>query len=153
VNGLRVIAESAAARASSQKELLDRQKEEALRQPNRYLDLRVQQLALALQVTKEYARAAAADLFDAEIKTRDARSIQRLVQVVDPGVPLWKTESRSHKLLRQATLSLLVAVFLAVILVGALDPTVLDDQDLRRVGLLPLGRVPVSGGSSSRAEV
>jgi hypothetical protein len=153
VSGLRVIAESATARAASQTELLAREKEDALTQPNRYLDLRVHQLAQAVRVAKEYSRAVAADLFNAEVQARDLRSIRRLVQVVDPGDPPWQTVSRSHRLMRQAAQSLLVAVFLAAILVGAFDPKVLDDQDLRRAGLRPLGRVPVCSGRSSRAEV
>jgi hypothetical protein len=153
VAGLRVIAESAAARAASQIELLEREREEALRQPDGHLDFRVQQLANAAKATKEDSRSAAANLFDAEIQARDLHRSARLVQVVDPGVPIWKTELRSHRLARQATLSLLVAAFLAVILVGAFDSGVLDEQDLRLAGLSPLGRVPVSGGRSSRAEV
>jgi hypothetical protein len=153
VAGLRAIAKSAATRAASQKEQFDREDADAPGQQKRHLDLRLRQLAKAAKAARDASREAAANLFDAELQARDLRSSARLVQVVDPGVPLWHTVSSRERLTRQAVVSLLLAIFLAAILVGAFDPMVLDEQDLRRVGLRPLGRVPVCSGRSSRTEV
>jgi hypothetical protein len=153
VDGLRVIAENATARAARQDEYLARERDLSLRQPSTYWDLRLRQLAQSARFASQYARGAAADLFDAELQVRNLRDFRRLVQVVDPGVPPWQAVSRGHRLSRQAAVALLLAGFLAVILVGAFDPKVLDDQDLLRAGLRPLGRVPVCRGRSSRAEV
>jgi hypothetical protein len=153
VDGLRAIAESAAARAASQNEQLVREQDAATSPQSGYLDLRLHQLARAAKMAEAASRAAAADLFDAEVQAREIRGSDRLVQVVDPGAPVWATVSGSMRMVRLAALSLFLAVFLAVILVGAFYPSVFDEQDLRRVGLRPLGRVPVCSGRSSRAEV
>jgi hypothetical protein len=49
--------------------------------------------------------------------------------------------------MRQVTLAALVSVPLVIMLIGAFDPTVRDEQDLVRIGMRLLGRVP---GSSER---
>jgi hypothetical protein len=153
--GLRMIAENAAARASSHNARLEREreKEDALSQPAGPLDPRLQHLAHVARAAGDDSRAAAADLFNAEIQARELRATARLVQIVDPGVPLWHTASRSSRLTRQAVLSLVVAAFISTVLVGAFDPAVLDEHDLYRARLRCLGKVPVCSGRSSRTEV
>jgi hypothetical protein len=153
VDGLRLLAETAAARAADQYQQLGRAREEAWGHPSGAEDLRLRQLGHAAKVAEDASKSAAVNLVDAQIQALAVRRIGGLVQVVDPGLSLSDTVSRAERLVRWAVLSLFAAIFLAVILVGAADPTILDEQDLRRAGLRPLGSLPVSSGRSSGAGV
>jgi hypothetical protein len=155
VAALRAIAENAAARAARQSEYAWRERENALRSPG---GLPPREPAHVSSEAQQAARAAAARLFDAQLRSSSIGTSGHRVQVVDPGIPIWQTMSLRARLVRQGGLALLFGVVLAVILVGAADPTVRDEQDLRRVGLRPLGSIPVcgdrpSGARPSRTEV
>jgi hypothetical protein len=51
--------------------------------------------------------------------------------------------SQADRALLAALISLLFAIPIAILTVGAFDPSVHDDEDVRRMGLEPLGRVPL----------
>ena len=153
LDGLRAVAESTAVRAAYMHEQLDLTRRDAEKQPAGLVNVRLEQLARAAQVADVASKAAAAELVDAQLQSLATRRIGHLVQIVDPGLPLWKTVPHRERLARQAALSLLLAVFLAVVVVGTFHPTVLDEQDLQRAGLCMLGRVPACSDRSSHSEV
>lgn len=148
VAGLRAIAENAAARAARQSEYAWRERENALRLPG---DLPRHEPTHVSSAAQQAARAAAVELFDAQLQSNAIRESGRLVRVVDSGIPMWQTMSPRARLVRQGGLALLLAVVLSMILVGAADPTVRDDQDVHRVGLRLLGSIPVCGDRPSGA--
>jgi hypothetical protein len=153
VAGLRAIAESAAARAVRQNERARRERENLVTRPGERLAPAPEQISFATRAADQTARAAAVELFDAQLQIREIRNPGRLVQVVDPGISLWQKVPLRARLVRQAEVSLVLALFLAVVLVGALDPTVRDEQDLRRVGLQPIGSIPVCNDPPPSGEV
>jgi len=55
-----------------------------------------------------------------------------------------------RRLAKQAVVSSVLALLLAIILVGLFDPTIRDDQDLLRVGIRPLGRLPAAADPDTR---
>lgn len=142
VNARRVLAGSAASRAIGLGLELERAKQLSLEYPGGAAYVSIERLSDAVKAADKASMAAAADLVDAELHARSIRRVGNLVQVVDPGAPLWRPMTRGGRLLRQGILSLLVGIFVAVVLVGAWDPSVRDEQDLRRVGLPQLGKVP-----------
>jgi murein DD-endopeptidase MepM/ murein hydrolase activator NlpD len=144
VKGKRILAESAAARANSLHEEFERMKVDALEQPGGNAYVGLQRMKAAVQAADAASAALAGDLVDAQLRERAIRQVGHLVQVVDPGAPLWSTLSRAERLAGQGALSLGLGIFLAVFLVGALDPTIRDEQDLRRVRIPYLGNIPAS---------
>jgi hypothetical protein len=101
---------------------------------------RVQKTKEALEVAERAYRSAAAGLVSAQLHARVAGQLGGRVQVVDPGIPPWRTRPRAERLIRQAAVALILSLPLAVILTGAFDPTIRDEQDLRRAGLRLLGQ-------------
>ena len=153
LESLRGLAEHAAAEAVSRRGELDRATQNVRAQPSERERFRLGQLRGAAESAGQASKTAAMALVDAQLQAREARQIGGLVQVIDPGLPTWHDVPRREKLARQAILSLAVAMSLAVILVGAYYPNVLDEQDLRRAGLRPLGRLPVRRCRSAGAGV
>jgi hypothetical protein len=149
VEALRMLADRASSRATKAKEKFERESEESLLRPDVRWEVRRRQLSSEVRTAEDAAKSASIDLFNAELQAKDARRAGSLVQVVDPGLPFWNTVSWERRLVRQVVLALSLAVFLAVILVGAFDPTVRDEQDLRRAGLAVLGVAPVSSSDTS----
>ena len=119
-------------------------KVDALEQPGGNAYVGLQRMKAAVQAADAALAALAGDLVDAQLRERAIRQVGHLVQVVDPGAPLWSTLSRAERLAGQGALSLGLGIFLAVFLVGALDPTIRDEQDLRRVRIPYLGNIPAS---------
>jgi hypothetical protein len=149
VKGKRILAESAAARAGGLHEELERMKMDALEQPGGKTFVGLGRTKAAVQAADAASAALAGDLVDAQLRERAIRQVGHLVQVVDPGAPLWSTLSRAERLTGQVTLALGLGIFLAVFLVGALDPTIRDEQDLRRVRISYLGSIPASVDDSA----
>lgn len=143
VKAKRILADSAAARTNGLHEELERMKMDALEQPGGDAYVGLQRMKAAAQATDATAAALAGELMDAELQERAVRQVGQLVHVIDPGSPLWNMTSRVEQLAVQSTVALSVGMFLAVFLVGALDPTIRDQQDLRRVRVPYLGSVPV----------
>jgi capsular polysaccharide biosynthesis protein len=152
IASLRAIADSAVARANRERDRAEKARVAAVGRPVDPMVLRGGE-PNSTTMADEAARVAEARLFEAQIQMREIRQASRLVQVIDSGDPLWRSIPRRARLLRQAEISLVCAVFLAVVLVGALDPTVRDPQDLRRVGLPLIGSVPVCSPTSPSAKV
>jgi hypothetical protein len=142
IDGLRAVAESAAARAARRRENADVLRREQQASPGRPSRQLAELEALA-QDAEAQSRAAEGDLFDAKLEAIREQTVGGLVQIVDPGVPLWGMIPRSRRLARQGSLALSVAIVLVVLFVGMFDPTIRDEQDLHRTSLRPLGRVPV----------
>jgi uncharacterized protein involved in exopolysaccharide biosynthesis len=154
IAGYRAIAKSAAAMAARHSEQIGREIVDALDHPTPYAALRLRELKEASRVAEDASQFAAADLFNAELQRREMEKFRRrLVKVVDPGIPVWQTVSSGRPSVRRGVLSLGLTLALAVLLVGTFDPTVRDEQDLRRAGLLPLGSIRVCGDSFSGGEV
>jgi hypothetical protein len=103
---------------------------------------RVQKTKRALETAENTSRSVAAELVSAQLYAQTVGRVGNRVQVVDPGVPPWRTPTRAERLVRQAALAVIVSFPLVVVLVGAFDPTVRDAQDLRRAGMRLLGHVP-----------
>jgi hypothetical protein len=152
VEGLRVVAEGAAARARDRHEELDQARRSSM-ESTAISRSRVDQLVRAAGAADDASKTAAANLFEAQLRARAVHQVGGLVQIVKPGLPFFQTASRGRRLANQVALASLLGFFFAVILVGAFDPTVRDDGDLRRAGFRPLGRVPVGGHHSSHAGV
>jgi hypothetical protein len=142
IDGLRSAVDSAASESARQRDLLEQAERAAGELPDLGSLLRVNQLARGLESAEKASRSVAAQLLEAQLHLRTAQQIGTRVQVVDPGIPPWHTPTKSERLVRQAALALILSLPLAVILVGAFDPTIRDEQDLRRAGLRLLGRVP-----------
>ena len=142
IDGLRSAVDSAASESARQRDLLEQAERAAGELPDLGSLLRVKQLARGLESAEKASRSVAAQLLEAQLHLRTAQQIGTRVQVVDPGIPPWHTPTKSERLVRQAALALILSLPLAVILVGAFDPTIRDEQDLRRTGLRLLGRVP-----------
>ena len=153
IEGLRAIAQGAAARAADRHEQLERETADAQRRPEAKWDPALLPSARAVKAADAEARSAAAALFDAQLQNRKLHNAGRLVQIVDPGVPMWQTLPLRQRLIRQAALSCVVALLASIVLVGGLDPTVRDGQDLRRTGLELLGNVPAWHARPPRPEV
>jgi|GEM_PF-2533620 hypothetical protein len=142
IDGLRVAVGSASSESARQRDLLEQAERTLPARPDLGSLLRVKQLARALESSEKASRPIAAQLLEAQLHLRTAQQIGTRVQVVDPGIPPWHTPAKSERLVRQAVLASILSLPLAVILVGAFDPTIRDEQDLRRAGLRLLGRVP-----------
>jgi hypothetical protein len=153
IEAMRVSAENAIGKAVSLEAQLHRVRQLATALPSADAQRLMQRLSVVVEAAQERAKLAAAGLVDAQLQVHAVHRPRHLVQVVNPGDPFWRTRPRDERWLRQAILALLLAGIAAVILVGAIDPTVLDEHDLRRAGLAPLGRVPVPQAQSSRAEI
>lgn len=153
VKARRVLAGSATARAIGLRRELERTKQVSLEKPGGEAYVSLQRLSDSVKAADKASMAAAADLVDAELHARAIRRVGNLVQVVDPGAPLWRLATRREVVMRQGILSLLVGIFVAVIVVGALDPSVRDEQDLRRAGLPQLGKVPPCQATIGSSEV
>ncbi|HEX7509236.1 MAG TPA: hypothetical protein VF550_20860, partial [Polyangia bacterium] len=109
-NARRILAGSAASRAVGLREEFERTKRMALEQPGGQAYVSLERLRLAVKSADAASMAAAADLVDAELQARATRSVGHLVQVVDPGAPIWGMVSRRERLLRQGILSLLAGL-------------------------------------------
>lgn len=144
VKSKRVLAESAAARAAVVREEFERMKVDAITQPGGNAYVSLQRMRAAVQAADAASAAMAGDLIDAQLRERGVRRLGHLVQTVDPGIPLWKKLSRAEMVAAQGGLALGVGLLLAVLLVGAFDPTIRDEQDLRRVRINHLATLPVS---------
>jgi hypothetical protein len=144
VKSRRILAASAAARANGLHEELERMKVDAVEQPGGNAFVGLQRMKAAVQAADAASSAMAGDLVDAQLRERAVRRVGHLVQVVDPGTPVWQRLSRTERLAGQGALALGLGMFLAVFLVGSLDPTIRDEQDLRRVRIPYLGSVPAS---------
>jgi hypothetical protein len=142
IDGLRVAVGSASSESARQRDLLEQAERTLPARPDLGSLLRVKQLARGLESAEKASRSVAAQLLEAQLHLRTVQQIGTRVQVVDPGIPPWHTPAKSERLVRQAVLALILSLPLAVILVGAFDPTIRDEQDLRRAGLRLLGRVP-----------
>jgi hypothetical protein len=142
IDGLRSAVDSAASESARQRDLLEQAERAAGELPDLGSLLRVKQLARGLESAEKASRSVAAQLLEAQLHLRTVQQIGTRVQVVDPGIPPWHTPAKSERLVQQAVLALILSLPLAVILVGAFDPTIRDEQDLRRAGLRLLGRVP-----------
>jgi hypothetical protein len=153
VDALRIAAESSASEAARRRDLLGQARLAAAERPDFALLLGAQQLARASDAADKASRSAAAELMEAQLHLRTAQRMGARAQVLDPGVPPWRVPSRRNRLVRQAATALVVSVPLAIILVGAFDPTVRDEQDLRRVGVRLLGRVTLRGKQFAQAVV
>jgi hypothetical protein len=145
LEGLRVLAENAAGRAASLEDQLGRAKENALEQPSAVARERLAQLSGGVRVAQDAAKQAAASLVDAQLQAHAVHQLGPMIQVVKQGVPFWRTMPRGERLVRQAMLALFIGCLAALILIGSLDPAVLDEADIQRAGLIPAGRVPHTG--------
>lgn len=143
VEALRVLAARAAKKAADVNELSWRETEDASLEPDPRWDVRRRDLSKSTREAEDESKAAAMDLFNAELQVHEAKRSGRLIQVVDPGLPLWEAASVPQRIARLALVSLSLGLLLSVLLVSTLDPAVRDEQDLQRIGLLPLGVVPV----------
>jgi hypothetical protein len=148
VRDKRVLAERAADRANSLHEEFERMRIEARNQPADHAYARLQQMNLAVQAADATSLALAADLVDAQLRERRIRQIEHLVQTVEPGPLTWQATSRTQRFAVLAAVSLALGAFLAVFLVGAFDPTVRDEQDLRRVRIPYLGTIATTTTST-----
>jgi len=153
IDGLRVAADSTASESARQRDLLEQAERAAGERPDFGSLLRVKQLARALEAAEKASRSVAAQLIEAQLHLRTAQQIGTQVQVVDPGVSPWQTPAKSERLVRQAVLALVLSLPLAVILIGACDPTIRDEQDLRRAGLRLFGQVPANDSRLPQAGV
>jgi hypothetical protein len=143
VANLRVLAEKAAVRASEQHQKLTRAREDTLSKPPGYSDLLIQELTRIARAADRSSIAAANEVLDAQIHVRATHSMGHLVQVINPGSPIWHTIPRSQRLKRQAILSLIVSSIISVILSGAFDPALRDEQDLQHSKLSLLGELTI----------
>jgi hypothetical protein len=153
VEGLRLLAENAAGRAVSVEEQLERAKEAVKGQPNPVFQGVMGQLSAEVTAARAAAERAEGAFVDAQLMARADRQLGALVHVVKPGLSSWRTIPRAERLVRQGLVSLAVAALAALILVGTLDPTVLDEGDIRRAGLRAVGKLAVRRAQSPRAEV
>lgn len=153
VEGLRLVAENAAGRAIELEKQLLRLREEAVGNQSPMTNDDLLQLSRLVQAAQGSARNAEAALVDAQLRTRAVRQLGDLVHVMDRSQTLWSAMSPRARLMRQIVLSLLLAGFASVLLVGALDPTVLDEEDIHRAGLVLLGTVLAARGESTHSEV
>ena len=153
VEELRVLAENAAGRALRLEDQLYRARDEAADQTGPISRDLLNQLTAVVQSAEGAARNAAANLVDAELRSHAVHQLKDLVQVVSSSAPLWKTMSRAERMTRQIILALLIGSLAAFLVVGAFDPTIMDEHDLRRAGLTPVGRVTVCRDQSRRPEV
>ena len=153
MEGLRLLAENAAGRAVDLEKQLLRVREEAFSDRSPITNDDLLQLSKLVQVAQSSARGAEAALVDAQLGTRAVRQLGDLVHVMDRSNSFWSAISPRARLTRQIILSLLLAGLAAIALIGALDPTVLDEEDIERAGLVPIGTVLASQGQSSHSEV
>jgi hypothetical protein len=150
---LRARFETAVAEAARQNELLEGESAHAVGRHDRDPDLHMLGIAQGARMAEQRASIAAAALIEAQMQASDGGQSGHLVHVLDPGVPFWRDTARGGRLAREVTLSLGLAVVLATILVGAFYPSVMDEQDLLRVGLTPLGKVRTCGPRTLCPEV
>lgn len=153
VEGLRLLAESAAGRAVELEKQLLRARAEAADLQDPVATNVLQQLATVVENAQTSTRQAEAALVDAQLRARATRDLGDLVHVVERGSAYWSSISPRARIARQIVLSLILAGLATVFLVGLLDPSVLDEDDILRAGLLPIGTVPSSRGQSSDTEV
>lgn len=153
VEDLRILADAAGARAKTQRMEFERERWQESLEPTAGSRLRINNLSTAASAAQLAAHEATTRLVEAQLQMQATRQMGGLVEIVDPGLPLWQTASRARRLANQAILSAFLAGLLAVILVGAFDTTIRDEQDLRRIGIRPLGTVPSCDDASSRASV
>jgi hypothetical protein len=153
VEGLRILAESAAGRAIRLEERLDQAKEAVSGQPSPIFNDLMQQLSAEVAAARTAAERAEGAFVDAQLRARADRQAGALVHVVNPGLSSGRTISRAERLARQGIVSIAVAALAALILIGALDPTVLDEVDIQRAGLRAVGSLAVRRAQSPRAEV
>jgi len=142
VEQMRILMGSAAAETAHRRREFERAEQAASERGDLASLWRVQKTKGALEVAERTYRSVAAGLVSAQLHARAARQIGGRVRVVDPGIPPWRTRTRAERLIRQAAVALILSLPLAVILTGAFDPTIRDEQDLRRAGLRLLGQVP-----------
>lgn len=143
VEGLRILADETAGKLVDLEKQLDRAKEAATGQANPLLEGYLQQLTQQMRVAEAATERVEADLVDAQLRARSIRQAGPLVQVVDAGLPFWRAAPRAERLLRQGMVAIVAAAIAALLLVGAFDPTVLDEGDLRRAGLKAIGSLSV----------
>jgi len=153
VDAMRILAEKAAGRALDLEEQLLRARQDVGDQRDiRSRDL-LEQLAAIVESAQAAARQSEANLVDAQLRVHAIRELDDLVQVVSSSAPLWQRMTRAERMLRQAILAMVVGILAAVVLVGAFDPTVVDEQDIRRSGMVLVGRVPILRGQLPHADV
>jgi hypothetical protein len=142
VNALRAAENSTASDSARQRDLFEQVKRAVGHRPDLFSWVRLQELARALEVAEKEDRSVSAQLLEAQLQLRTVQQIGARVQVVDSGIPPGPTPSKLKRLLSQAVLALVPSLPLAAILIGVFDPTIRDEQDLRRTGLRWLGQVP-----------
>jgi hypothetical protein len=152
VDALRVLAERAEKKFAGVNDLSWRETEEESSEPDPRWNIRRRDLSKSAREAEDEAKAAALKLFNAELEAHEARRFGRMIQVVDPGLPLWEAASVPRRLARLGLLSLALGMLLSVILVSTLDTAVRDEQDLQRIGLRLLGVVPVRPQHSPSAD-
>jgi hypothetical protein len=153
VETLRMVAEGESIRAAGLRAQLDQARRESLEQPTSASKVREEDLERASQAAETRWKSAATELVEAQLQAHAGRQAGSLVQVIDQGVPFWRNLPRRQRQARQAAISIITGLFLAVVLVGAFDPRIRDERDVLRMGLRPLGSVPAYGNSHSGAEV
>lgn len=153
VETLRMVAEGESIRAAGLRAQLDKARREASNQSAGGSTLPDERLERASQAAEASWKSAAAELVDAQLQAHAGRQAGSLVQVVDQGVPFWRNLPRRQRQARQAAVSIVTGLFLAVVLVGAFDPRIRDERDVLRMGLRPLGSVPAYGNLHPGAEV
>jgi hypothetical protein len=142
VDSLRVAVDNAASESARQRDRLEQAERTSSERSDVGKLLRAQQFARALESAEKASRSIAAELFEAQTHLRAIQQIGGRVQIVDPGIPPWRVRSRRSRFVSYAAVALAMSVPLAVILIGALDPMIRDEQDVRRTGMLWLGCVP-----------
>jgi len=145
VEQIRILMGSKAAEAAHLRRELDQAERASAEQSDLASLWRVQKTTRALEAAERSYRRVAAELVSAQVYARTVGRVGSRVQVVDPGIPPWRAPTQAERLVHQAALALILSLPLAVMLVGAFDPTIRDEQDLRRAGMHLLGRVR-SGG-------
>lgn len=153
VEGLRLLAETAAGRAVELEKQFIRARAEAADVQDPVATSVLQQLSTVVQAAQASARQAEAALVDAQLRARATRKLGDLVHVVERGASYWSSISPSARLARQIILSLILAGLVTVLFIGVFDPSILDEDDIRRAGLLPIGTVPSSWGKSPDTKV
>jgi hypothetical protein len=153
IDSARQQAGTAVSRVVNLEDQLQLAKKDPSSQPRTTKDAELEQLTAALQTAQRDAQVATAHLVDLQLVAQKAQRSHVPIRLAKLHAPLLTAASRPARLAIQAGLSLLVASIAAVILVGTLDPTIWDEQDVCRARLTLLARLPVSSQQSSRTRI